>query len=139
MIVTNKNQGDNNTMSNKKKKILLIDDEEVILFGFKQVLSAPKLQVDTASTVEEAKALIEKNSYAAAVVDLRLSSSTALDGLELVAILKKKQMECRIIVLTAYGDDEVHQKALQAGADLFLEKPVDPDLIKKNLEIMGVY
>jgi DNA-binding NtrC family response regulator len=126
-------------MNNKKKRILLIDDEEVILFGFKQVLSAPKLLVDTASAVEEAKKLIEKNSYVAAVVDLRLSNASLLEGLELVTLLKKNQVECRTIVLTAYGDDDVHQKALLAGADFFLEKPVDPDLIRKNLEELGVY
>jgi DNA-binding response OmpR family regulator len=126
-------------MNNTEKKILLIDDEEVILFGFKQVLSAPKLHIDTASTVEEANALIDKNSYAAAVIDLRLSNSTKLEGLELVSVLKRAQKDCHVIVLTAYGDDEVHQKALSAGADLFLEKPVDPDLIRMNLENIGVY
>ena len=126
-------------MTSKKKKILLIDDEEVILFGFKQVLSGPELQVDTASTVDEAKKLVGKNSYAAAVVDLRLSNSTAMEGLELISFIKSAQENCRIIVLTAYGEESVQQKTADAGADIFLEKPVDPDLIKKHLESMGIF
>jgi two-component system response regulator (stage 0 sporulation protein F) len=126
-------------MNSKKKKILLIDDEEVILFGFKQVLSAPQLQVDTGSTVEEAKKLIEKNRYSAAVVDLRLSNSTDMEGLEIVSFLKSTQEACRIIVLTAYGEDDIRKKTIEAGADLFLEKPVDPVLIRKDLEVLGVY
>jgi DNA-binding response OmpR family regulator len=119
-------------------KILLIDDEEVILFGFKQVLSGPALQVDTASTVEEAKSLAGKNTYAAAIVDLRLSNSTALEGLELVRTIKSIRKNCRVIVLTAYGDDDVKRRAFEAGADLFLEKPVNPNTIKKNLKDMGI-
>lgn len=130
--------GDKETMTGKKKKILLIDDEEVILFGFKQVLSGPELHVDTASTVEETKKLLGNNSYAAAVVDLRLSSSEDLEGLELISFIKSTQKNCRVIVLTAYGEESVRRKTADAGADIFLEKPVDPDLIKKYLESLGI-
>lgn len=127
------------TMTGKKKKVLLVDDEEVILFGFKQVLSGPGLRVDTASTVAEAKKLVEKNDYAAAVVDLRLSNSTDMEGLEVLSFLKSARENCRIIVLTAYGEDDVRRRTIEAGADLFLEKPVDPNLIRKNLKDLGVY
>jgi DNA-binding response OmpR family regulator len=126
-------------MTGTKKRILLVDDEEVILFGFKQVLSGPDLRVDTASNVNEARSLAGKNSYAAAVVDLRLSNSTVMEGLEVIALLKSTQKNCRIIVLTAYGEDEVRRKTIEAGADLFLEKPVDPNIISQNLKTLGVY
>ena len=125
-------------MSGEIKKILLIDDEEVILFGFKQVLMEPWLQVDTASTAGEAKALSEKNVYCAAIVDMRLSSSTAMEGLDLIPLLKTMQKNCRIIVLTAYGDEVIRRKAFNFGADLFLEKPVDPETLKKNLAALGI-
>lgn len=125
-------------MSREKKKILLIDDEEVILFGFRQALMEPWLQVDTASTADEAKALLKENVYSAAIVDMRLSSSTAMEGLNLVPYLKTMQKDCRIIVLTAYGDETVRRKAFNFGADIFLEKPVDPEVIKKNLTALGI-
>jgi DNA-binding response OmpR family regulator len=125
-------------MSREKKKILLIDDEEVILFGFRQVLTEPWLQVDTASTVDEAKSLLDKNVYSTAIVDVRLSNSTAMEGLDLVPYLKKMQKNCRIIVLTAYGDETIRRKAFNFGADIFLEKPVDPEVLKKNLTALGI-
>jgi DNA-binding response OmpR family regulator len=125
-------------MDNNKKRILLVDDEEVILFGFKQVLSEPWLQVDTADTKELARSLIAANVYEAAILDLRLSNSTALEGLDLVPFVKNAQKNCRIIVVTAYGDEPIRRQALAAGADLFLEKPVSPEIIKKMLDDLGV-
>ncbi|MBN1130274.1 MAG: response regulator [Chitinispirillaceae bacterium] len=131
------NQGD--SMNDEKKRILLIDDEEAVLFGFRQVLMEPWVQVDTASTADAAKALMEKNVYAAAIVDLRLSNSTAMEGLDLVTLLKTVQKHCRVIVLTAYGDESIRSNAFSLGADLFLEKPVDPETLKQNLVAFGVY
>ena len=125
-------------MSGEKKKILLVDDEEVILFGLRQVLMEPWLQVDTASTVDEVKALSRENAYSAAIVDMRLSNSTAIEGLDLIPYLKTMQKNCRIIVLTAYGDETIRQKAFNFGADIFLEKPVDPETLKKNLVALGI-
>jgi DNA-binding response OmpR family regulator len=125
-------------MTETIKKILLIDDEEVILFGFKQVLSGATLRVDTASTVAGATGLIEKTAYDAAVVDLRLTNSMAMEGLVLVHRIKLAHKNCRIIVLTAYGDDEVKRRAFEAGADFFLEKPVNPESIKKMLSELDI-
>jgi DNA-binding response OmpR family regulator len=125
-------------MNGEIKKILLVDDEEVILFGFRQVLSEPWLQVDTASTAGEAEALARENAYAAAILDMRLSNSTDLEGLALVPFFKKNRKECRIIVLTAYGDDTIRSQAFEAGADLFLEKPVDPETLKGALASLGI-
>jgi two-component system, response regulator RegA len=130
--------GKENRVETVKKRILIVDDEEVILFGFKQVLSEPWLIVDTAETVNEAVTLIASNSYAAAILDLRLSNSLILEGLEFVPLLKKAQKGCRIIVITAYGDEATKRTALDSGADLFLEKPADPDDIKKILISMGI-
>lgn len=126
-------------MGIQKKKILVIDDEEVILFGFKQVLTEPGVEVDTAITPEEVTALLEKNSYSAAIIDLRLSNSTDMEGLEIIPYVKKNQKNCRIIAFSAYAEESIVHKTLESGADLFMEKPVDPEMIKKTLGFMGIY
>jgi DNA-binding NtrC family response regulator len=125
-------------MSTTAKRILIVDDEEVILFGYKQVLSEPWLIVDTAPTVSEANLFLETNRYDAAILDLRLSNSMALEGIELIPYVKSVQKDCRIIVVTAYGDEAARRTALGSGADLFLEKPVDPEDIKKTLAGFGI-
>jgi DNA-binding response OmpR family regulator len=120
------------------KRILLVDDEVAILFGFQQVLSEPHIQVDTASNADDAKAQIMDNVYDAIIVDIRLSNSTAMEGLDLIPLIRKIQKKCYIIVLTAFGDESLKRRALGLGADLYLEKAIPPELIKENLASAGI-
>jgi len=121
------------------KRILLVDDEEVITFGFSRVLAAPEVAVDLAHTVNEAQALMSANRYDAAIIDLRLSNSTEMEGFDLVTYLRSRQKACRIMVLTAYGEDGIRAQAMAAGADLFYEKPIEPESIKNILRSYGIY
>jgi DNA-binding response OmpR family regulator len=124
---------------NKGKRILLIDDEEVITFGFAKVLKEPGVEVDTAQTVEVAGALIGAHQYDAAIVDLSLSSATEMEGFELIRRLRSCQDNCKIIVMTAYGGNGFRKQAIDLGADLFFEKPMEPEDIKGSLETFGIY
>ncbi len=124
---------------NKTKRILLIDDEEVILFGFSKVFKEPGIEVDCAQTLEEAQGFIKAHVYDAAIVDLRLSNSAQLEGFECVRQLRSSQDECRIIMLTAYGDNASWEKSEELGVDLFLEKPIEPAIIRKTLKTFGIY
>jgi len=123
----------------KAKRILLIDDEDVILFGFTKVLQEPGVELDCAQTLEEVRNCIAIHKYEAAIVDLRLSNSTEMEGLDCVRLLRSSQAECRIFVLTAYGDNAVKDRAEALGVDMFLEKPIEPSIIRKTLKTFGVY
>jgi DNA-binding response OmpR family regulator len=124
---------------NKSKRILLIDDEDVTLFGFSKVLKEPGIEVDCAQTLEEALACIKAHLYDAAIVDLRLTNSTKLEGFDCVRQLRASQGACRILMLTAYGDNAAWEKSEELEVDLFLEKPIDPAIIRKTLKTFGVY
>jgi DNA-binding response OmpR family regulator len=124
---------------NKGKRILLIDDEEVITFGFSRVLASPEVTVDIAHTVKDSEELMATNDYSAAIIDLRLSKSAAMEGLSLIATMKAEQKNCKLIILTAYGEEGIKQQALTAGADLFFEKPVEPGRIREILRSFGIY
>src|SRR5678815_3931218 len=58
------------------------------------------------------------------VLDLNLPG---LDGLELLAQLKKGQCPSRVIILTARGDVASRIKGIKAGADDYLAKPFSMD------------
>jgi|WetSurMetagenome_2_1015567.scaffolds.fasta_scaffold210659_2 two-component system, NtrC family, response regulator PilR len=124
---------------NTTKRILLIDDEDVILFGFSKVLKEPGIELDCAQTLEEAKKCISAHNYDGAIIDLRLSNSARLEGLECVRFLRSSQTGCRIIVLTAYGDNDSWEQAEEWGVDLFLEKPIEPEVIRKTLKTFDIY
>lgn len=124
---------------NNIKRILLVDDEEVITFGFTLVLNEPGVVVDSANTIEAATELIEANNYDAVIVDLRLSNSLEIEGFTCIRLLRQRKMDCRIIVLTAYGDKQLRDVATSLGVDMFLEKPIEPEEIKETLRAFGIY
>jgi two-component system, response regulator RegA len=121
------------------KRILLIDDEEVMLFGFSRVLKEPGVELDCALTLEDAQQFITDHKYDAAIVDLRLSNSTKMEGFDCIRLLRSLQSDCRILVLTAYGDNTSWERAEALGVDMFLEKPIEPAAIRKTLNTFGIY
>jgi DNA-binding NarL/FixJ family response regulator len=124
----------------QNKRILLIDDEEVITFGFTKVLQRkPYIEVDSAQTVEEAIKLINAHQYVSAIVDLRLSNSIEIEGFKCMRLLHSTQSNCRIIVLTACGDDHLRKRANMLGADLYFLKPTEPEKIMEVLTKYGIY
>jgi CheY-like chemotaxis protein len=120
------------------ERILIVDDEEAILFAFKKVLSGPSITVDTAQSFPEALNLIELKSYSAVISDLRLTGAAIKEGFEVIREAKRIQSDCRVILITAYGEDGTREKVAQLGADCYLEKPVSPQKVKEVLQSLGV-
>jgi len=79
--------------------------------------------VDCARETQEAEALLAKNRYALAILDLRLSGTPGAEGLDVIASVRARSRETRIILLTAYGSREIEAEARRRGADAFLQKP----------------
>ncbi len=68
------------------------------------------------------------------VLDLNLPS---LDGLEVLARLKKELCPSRVIILTALGDVANRIKGIKAGADDYLPKPFSMDELLVRIEALG--
>ncbi|MFZ1703790.1 MAG: response regulator [Saprospiraceae bacterium] len=58
-----------------------------------------------------------------------------MNGLEMLRNLRKNQSGQRpvVIMVTAYGDEQNYQKAMEYGADAFMTKPLDFEELKKKL------
>ena len=103
--------------------MLIVDDEGSICFSMSEYFGLHGYRVDTARELDEAEKLIESNNYAVAVLDLRLGVAHNADGLEIIKLLRERQLDTRIVVLTAYGSAEMEDDARRCGADAFLRKP----------------
>ena len=57
-----------------------------------------------------------------------------MDGLGLLQEVKRRNAELPVIMVTAYGDDERRRKASEYGAAEFVTKPVDFDILKRQLQ-----
>jgi DNA-binding response OmpR family regulator len=117
-------------------RIMIIDDEPATLFGLKKLLSDPETTIDTAATLDEAKHLLDEHTYQVVLADLRLSTAPTMDGYEVIKHAKKVQPLARVIVVTAYGTDGDKARAMELGAETFMEKPVSPTAIRSILRTL---
>jgi len=80
--------------------------------------------------VSDAEAMIRDIPPAFAVVDLRLEDG---DGLQVVERIRAKREDCRVVMLTGYGNIATAVAAVKAGAIDYLSKPADADDVEKAL------
>ena len=105
----------------KPHRLLLVDDQQAVLFAMGDYLSWAGFQVDMASALEEAQALLNGRSYAAVVADLRLVGDDPRPGLEVIATARALSAKTRIVLMSADQVDEA--AARRHGADVVLQKP----------------
>lgn len=81
-------------------RILIVDDEASIRLLYSQELADEGYEVDTAATIAEALALLKENSYAVALLDIKLKNES---GLDLLQQLVKERHDMAVILSTAFS------------------------------------
>ena len=105
-------------------KILIVDDEEKNIRLLKAMLLSEKYQIFAASSGEEALKSVTTVNPDLILLDVMMPG---INGFDVCRKLKRAE-ETKIIpivMVTALSDKEHRLKALEAGADEFLSKPVD--------------
>jgi len=116
--------------------LLIVEDSEPIRFGMSEYFRARGYEVDEASDLDEALAILVTHDYDLVITDLRLSDE--VEGLDVVAELHEHHQATRVILLTAYGSPAVEAAATHLGAHLFLQKPIRlPDLEQAAANLLG--
>lgn len=104
------------------RKILLVDDETDLLDIYQEVLQ--KLpgppQITRAESGVAALAQLERNTFDLLITDLRMPR---MDGLQLIAIVRRKYPALRTVVLTSLPDEQFRARVYALGVDLFWQKP----------------
>jgi len=114
---------------NEKKsiRVLHVDDEASLLKIAKQCLeNEGSFQVDVALSVDEAMEKMRRESYDVVVSDYQMPGK---DGLEFLEELRQKGNVIPFIMFTGKGREEVAIKALNMGADQYLNKNGAPDAV----------
>ena len=114
-----------------RPRLLVVDDEHSIRFGLGEYFSQHGFDVDTAEDRATAEALIHRNTYAAAVVDLALDESEPEGGLAVVRCARHHCPTMRVLVMTARTTPQAEAAAEEIGVDASLTKPEPlPTLLK---------
>jgi two-component system chemotaxis response regulator CheY len=124
-------------------KILVVDDEADVqpLFQqrFRKEIRNGEISFDFALSGEQALSyLVERHSEV--VLILSDINMPGMSGLELLSHIRHDYNAPPppvVMMITAYGDDENYQQAMQSGADDFLTKPLDFNLLKEKLKTLA--
>ena len=100
-------------------RILAVDDDSAILELISDVLSESGLEVSTASSGEEALAVLEKESFDLIILDIMMEG---ISGLEVCRRIRSR-INCPILFLSAKNDVKDIVAGLGLGADDYLTKP----------------
>jgi CheY-like chemotaxis protein len=121
-------------------KILVVDDEPDMqtLFQqrFRKEIKEQLTEFAFASSGEAALSYLEQHHHEAVLI-LSDINMPGMSGLELLRHIKQKYETPPpvVMMITAYGDSENYNTAMQLGADDFLTKPIDFHLLKEKLKI----
>ncbi len=112
-------------------QVLHVDDDASFLKVAKQCLKMQgRLQVETAVSVEEAMEKMKEKTFDAIVSDYVMPEK---DGLEFLKELRDSGNSIPFIMFTGKGREEVAIRALNLGADQYLNKTGDPETVYGEL------
>jgi DNA-binding response OmpR family regulator len=115
-----------------RKRVLVVDDERAILTVLRVKLGISGYDVSTASSGEEALALINSMHPDVMLLDVIMPG---MDGFE---VLRKVRAVSKLPVIVFSARQENVQKALSLGANYFLAKPLDlDDMVRRVEELLG--
>jgi CheY-like chemotaxis protein len=108
-------------------RVIAVDDDRDALRLVREILEVTHADVLTADSAEQALALLERQAADVLVADLGMPK---IDGFELIARVRRaidpRVRDIPAAALTAYARSEDRTKALRAGFQLHLAKPIDP-------------
>ena len=121
------------------KKILVIDDEPTILLTLAHLLNNKETAVITSKRMEEAEEALARYSFDLVIADIRLSGMYGKEGLELLSFIKRMSPHTEVIIMTAYGTEEIKDDTYRRGAYYYYEKPIDLPHLLSKVQTLGIH
>lgn len=109
------------------KTILIVDDEPNVRLSYRVTLETEGLAVCEADCATKALEQLGQHHFDMAILDMRMPE---MDGLDLLAEMRKRGLPTPTVIITAYGDIPHAVRAMQLGAIDFLQKPLTPEALR---------
>ena len=117
--------------NNERKTILIVEDEESNYELLKAMLRKREFHVLWAQTGLEAVSLCKDHIVHLILMDIKMPE---LNGYDALKILRKQGMKIPIIAQTAYARLEDEAKALSAGFDGYISKPINRNKLNELID-----
>jgi two-component system response regulator FixJ len=102
--------------------IHVIDDQEAVRHALAEMLSVLGYSVETPRTADDFLASLSVPPVGCVITDVRMPG---MDGVELVRELARRNISVPVVVISGHADVPMAVAAIKAGAEDFIEKPVD--------------
>jgi FixJ family two-component response regulator len=106
--------------------VSVVDDDASLRRSVRNLLTSVGFRVQAFASAEEFLESPQRAVTGCLVLDLRMAGMSGLDLLRHLTVIGSP---IPVVILTAHGDDETRQRALQAGAVAFLGKPFRGDAL----------
>ncbi|HEX7181467.1 MAG TPA: PAS domain S-box protein [Thermoanaerobaculia bacterium] len=118
-------------------RILIVDDKEHIRESMRDRIarSSERYLVETTGSGADALEKVRRTSFDVVLSDLFLKGE--MDGIEVTRRICEERPETRVIVFSGQESGESQRKVLQAGAFLYLSKPIDYDELIHGIETIN--
>ncbi len=121
-------------------RILVVDDEKdvEVLFRqkFRKEVRNKSLDLVFAFSGQEALDMLEKSDPPKVVYIFSDINMPGMTGLELLGKVKSRFPQIKVSMISAYGDKDNYEKAIESGAKEFFTKPIDFDSLKKEIKAL---
>jgi DNA-binding NtrC family response regulator len=107
-------------------KVLVVDDEPNMRKTLSAILRDEGYDVQTADNGEHAVELCKQHLFDVVLMDVRMPK---LDGVEAFRRIRRHQEGVRVILMSAYREQQLKQEALDDGAIAFIDKPLDVERV----------
>jgi DNA-binding NtrC family response regulator len=113
-----------------RQRMLIVDDDPTIVAGLDALLNE-EWDVKTALTAREARAVFADFSPDVVLLDMQLPDA---DGIDLLHDLRMYSEAVAVIMMSGGGTVERVVQSMKLGAETFLQKPFDYDMLALTLE-----
>jgi DNA-binding NtrC family response regulator len=114
-------------------RVLIIEDDEEMRSLLKDFFVEEGFETDSVSNGYDALGMLVKKPFDLVITDIRMPGLT---GLDILPRIKKLQPGISIIIITAFGSEEVRRRAYERGATLYLEKPIQFQKLRELIHQM---
>jgi len=112
------------------RRILVVDDDRTFRLSTAELIRQDGHDVAVAADAAEAAARIAAERFDLVLLDVRMPG---MDGLTAVEVLRRRGYAAPILMISGFGTIDVAVESLHRGADHFLSKPVDPDVLSAKV------
>jgi DNA-binding NtrC family response regulator len=111
-------------------RVLIVDDEEELASTLAERLVLRGFQVESATSGTEALKLARQSDFNVVIADVKMPG---IDGLDLMAEIKRDDPELQVILITGHGSVAEAERGKRAGAFEYVMKPIDIDALVEKI------